>query len=157
MKQNENTIELFNKLNKIPEDIVNYIYEYIPITVLKYTNKNMFEREYESFISDIRGISHINKAYNFKLDTYLRFVIRNDYDYLFKLLYNLNFNVWQKTKKWRYKNVYFDSMLDYMTHIARYQYKSKKCINFLMNEKNNKYVRYVNKKISNNNNKRWRK
>jgi hypothetical protein len=154
MEQQE---DVFIRLNKLPEDLVNYIYEYIPKNVLKYTNKQLFEREYITFISDVRGISHINKAYNFKLDSYLRFVIRNDFDYLFKLVYNLNFYMWQKTKKWRYKNVYFDSILDYMTHITRYQYKSKKCINYIMNEKNNKCVRYVNKKISNNNNKRWRK
>lgn len=154
MEQQE---DVYIRINKLPEDLVNYIYEYIPKNVLKYTNKKMFEEEYSPFISDVRGISHINKAYNFKLDTYLRFVIRNDFDYLFKLVYNINFSMWQKTKKWRYKNVYFDSILDYMTHITRYQYKSKKCINYIMDDKNIKCVRYVNKKISNNNNKRWRK
>ena len=145
---------LMDKIDLLPKELVGEIFDFLPLETLKLTNKLYYESYNTLFIRDIN-----NRQYNFKMDTYIKFILRNDYSYLFKLLYNDYYQTWMGKKKWKFKNVYFDSMFDYIKHMGRYRYNAHKCIMIIENEMNaitnNKFVRYCNKKIPMNNS-RWK-
>ena len=145
--------ELMKKIDALPKELVGEIFDFLPLDTLKLTNKSYYKTHNIQFIENIE-----RRKYNFRMDSYIKFILRNDHHYLFGLLYHDYHQKWKGKKKWKYKNVYFDSIFDYIKHLGRYKYKSHKCIMVIENENisasNNKFVRYCNKKIPMNNS-RW--
>lgn len=153
MNSIDNENELMKKIDLLPKELVGEIFDFLSLNMLKLTNKSYYEMYNKKLIENID-----NRNYNFKMDSYIKFILRNDYYYLFGLLYHDYHSKWKGKKKWKYKNVYFDSIFDYIKHMSRYKYGSHKCVMVIENENilssNNKFVRYCNKKIPMNNS-RW--
>ena len=105
-------------IRKLPDDIINEIYSFVSIDTLSTCNK-LYWRE-----------NYITKCKNIPLNrSYYRFLIRNDYYFIFKHYFQYYFNVFLKKKKIRYNAYIFDSYLDLLRHISLNEYNSKRCYN----------------------------
>ena len=115
----------------MPEDILNHIYNFVP----NYVKCNLSAKNYEKYNND--HMDYLNEnVYGYKLglnkrftfDTYVRYLIKNDYYYVFKFVLNKNFKSWKKiTKKKRFKNfAYKSKILFYSLYCI--ENKSCKCL-----------------------------
>ena len=94
------------KINRLPEDVVNIIYDFIPKTALLFTNKFYYTLYHKALRSSIK-----------KYETYIRDVIRRDNDFVFHKIVEENINRWLNMRQYRYKNKvfsnYFYFVIDY--------------------------------------------
>ena len=142
------TMDILEKINKIPEEVALYIKTFISKDVLFLTNKS----DYDNNIMKIRFLYHntnINKrflyntetAYYSKLDSYINFLIKNDFDYVFEKLIYYKHNHWVTIKRYTYKGVSYSNYLTFLNQlcIAR---ESTKCRNVIKRiEKSNPLLR----------------
>jgi hypothetical protein len=88
--------DFFNGLNKLPECIIDNIYEYIPKIYLVFTNKH----HYQSY-------HYLIKSHILLYETYIRTMVRQDYDFVFKYIINENKKKWKNFKQYQYKNIIY--------------------------------------------------
>lgn len=100
----------------LPEDIVNEIHLFIPISVLSLCNKFYWRENYSKNI--------INNPLN---RSYYRFLIRNDYYFIFRYYFQYYFKIFLKQKKIRYKSLTFNSYFELLHYMALNVYNSQKC------------------------------
>ncbi len=84
----------------LPVEIVRYIKEFIPKKELVFTNRenyNLYHPLIKPYISDY--------------ESYIRAIIRQDNDYVFKKIVEENYNKWYEIKQYRYKNMIFNNYL----------------------------------------------
>jgi len=102
-------------MDLLPTDVLPIIYSYIPISVKKNLNKQLFEE----YCSDMKMIWK-----NF--DSTIRYIIRNDYDYLLDIQFKNRYTHWKKLRRWRYKHIIYPHYVEYLRQFALEQ-KSLKC------------------------------
>jgi hypothetical protein len=142
-----NNIDFNMSMNKLPLNIVEIIYDYIPKKYLVFTNKNNYKKYHSLLKSSI----------NF-YENYIRKIVRKDFDFIFETIIDENSCVWKKLKQYQYENNVYENyiyfILDYS--IANESTKCKKIIKKFMNKKidniglneSKKYVsKYTNGKI----------
>jgi|TARA_B110000495_G_C22938964_1_gene549307 hypothetical protein len=117
-------------MNLLPEDIINYIYDFIPLNVLCYlsaTNYRRYNKEHLDYLNNTIYGHHLklNKKYTF--DTYVRDLIKNNYYYIFEFVLKDNIKKWKALKKKRYKNFNYKSKLLFYTFYCM-ECKSNKCL-----------------------------
>lgn len=100
---------------KLPEVIVLHIYHYIPIKTLSLTCKNYWESNYKKIMS---------KSYN----SYCRFLLRNDMNYVFINYFKINLDIIMNPHKISYKNNFFGSYYDMIKYISLHEYNSQRCL-----------------------------
>lgn len=110
---------IMDKINELPEEIVNLVKEYIPIDILVFTNKTNYVL-YHSFIK--RNI--------FRYEDYIRDTIRRDNLFVFEFILNENYNTWIKLKNYQYRNMIFNNYLSFVTNYC-IEHNSDKCKNFI--------------------------
>jgi len=89
--------DLTEKILLLPEELVDIIYSYISNKVLLWTCREKYIR-YHFLVENMLTIDR---------DTYIRNILRNDYNVLFKVILRECFNRWTVFKKYKYgKNVY---------------------------------------------------
>lgn len=98
--------EKFNlqKINELPEDIVREITEFIPQYYFVYTNKTNFTN-YHYLIKELLLKKNI-------FETYVRYIVRRDNDFIFKYILHENYNKWVLIKK------YIDEYVVYPDYIC---------------------------------------
>jgi len=105
-------------MNTLPEDIINHIYTFIPLHVLcnlSSTNYKRYYKEHLDYLYNMVYGSHLKLNKKFSFDTYVRYLIKNDYYYVFQFVLKDNMEKWKKMKKTRYKNFNYKSKLLFYT------------------------------------------
>jgi hypothetical protein len=97
---------VFININKLPQDIINIIKEYIPKKILIFTNRENYNL-YHSLLKQ-----HISN-----IDNYIRNIVKFDYSFIFQKVLRENFKKWMKIKNYRYKDMIF---ADYFHYIFNY-------------------------------------
>ena len=99
----------------LPDDIIRVIKEYIPLSILQFTNK-IFYTTY-----------HLNKTnviYNY--ESYVREVVKRDHSFIFVQIIRENIQKWNNIKKYIYKNVIYASYIYFIWNYC-IENNSQKC------------------------------
>ena len=97
---------IFININKLPQDLINIIKEYIPKKILIFTNRenyNLYHCVLKQYISNI--------------DNYIRYIVKFDYSFVFQKVIRENYKKWFEIKNYRYKDMIFP---DYFYFITNY-------------------------------------
>ena len=124
-------------LDQLPEDMIRVIGDFLPIQTRIWLSR----KEYVQYRCTI-GI-----PYSF--DSYIRRVIRNDYDFILQIQFNKNYKTWRKGNPWYYKNYTLPSYLDYLNFLC-IEHESQKCRKIVKEKRKRKH-----KKIRIRNNNTW--
>ena len=128
-------------MDKLPEEIERLVFSFIPIETLALCTKEYW----------IKNNKHtVNKLYMFG-EKYHRFLIRNDYYFIFKHYLHDNISLLKKKHKIVYHNKIFYNKIEFLRYLSRF-FKAENCTN-IINE-TMKMERLVFKKIKTKSN-RW--
>jgi hypothetical protein len=92
--------DVVENIRILPDDIVNLIKEFIPKSLLVFTNRENY------------NLYHFTiKPYIKNYENYIRDMIRRDNDYVFYKIINENYKKWIEITQYRYKNMVFKNYL----------------------------------------------
>jgi hypothetical protein len=97
------------KLENIPEDIINYIKNFIPLDVLVWLNSDYYRNCHHLVYKCIPPLM---------CENYIRMIVRRDKAYVFKTVLQDNILRWYNMKKYMYKNMIFDNYLQFLVNYA---------------------------------------
>lgn len=116
-------------INSLPNEIVGEIFNYVPEKYLSLCNKNHWHKYYTKKNDNKSRIS------------YARFLLRNDFSFIFEQYVVLNFQFFIKQKKIIYKDKIFSRKIDLFKYLSTFVFNSNKCKNILDDHmKNNRLV-----------------
>ena len=99
----------------LPEDLVNIIFSYVPRKILSLTNKYYWK-------------NHYKETYNLKLQaSYWRFILRNDYSFIFEEYISNSLPYFLKEKKTIYKSQIYPRKLELVNYLINFTFDSQKC------------------------------
>lgn len=107
----------------LPDDILYDIYLLIHNESKYLLNKTNYEKHYVNIINSLR------KA---KYNSYIRFIIRNDYSYLFDNLLKHKYNEFHIKNKISYKNITYKYLYEFVKYYIQTN-NSCRCNNILIN------------------------
>ena len=115
-KDNSEVILLRN-ISILPDVMIDIIQEYLPIQTMLWITR-------EKYIENHNLIRQFIKKS--KLENYIRYMIRRDYDFVFRQILFENYNKWLNIKHYIYKSVIYKN---YMFFIKDYciENESNKC------------------------------
>jgi hypothetical protein len=119
---NESNFFLKN-IDKLSYELIDIIYSYIPKSVTIFlTQKNYIKEHYllRSFINKIH------------IEQYIRTMVRQDNDFVFKLLLVENYKRWLNMKKYYYKECIYGNYINFLESYA-IDNKSLKCRKIIIN------------------------
>jgi hypothetical protein len=113
--------DLFIKINKLPDELIDLIKEYILIKNLVFVNKNSY-------------LSHhfIIKSYILNYENYIRYMIRRDFDFVFEQIIRENYKKWSVNKNYVYKNMVYKNYIYFIINFC-IENDSPKCRFLLTN------------------------
>jgi hypothetical protein len=114
---------LFNRINKLPHELVNIIYEFIPGVTKCFLNKELY-RKYHLCIKPYISSKGL-------YENYIRDIVRKDCDYLFCEILKENLHLWLKTTKIEYKNILFTNYASFLNQFC-IEFKCSKCRKLLI-------------------------
>jgi len=129
-----------------PEELLFIIKSYIPIYFLSTTNKNMWLKNY--YHNSLLNQTKLNNNI-----LYYKFIIQNDFEYIFYHYIHLNKKLFIKKHKYKYKKKFFPRKLEIFNYLINFEYQSFKCKDILCDFMKTNKLTF--KKIKTNNNK-WR-
>ena len=98
-------IRLFDEISKLPTEIIETIKEYIPKSVLAFTNRENYIL-YHKYIKDTK--SDVNAI--------IRNAIRRDYSFVLERNVRENYKLWCNHGKYWYKNMIFKNYLYFIMY-----------------------------------------
>jgi len=110
---------IINRINNLPDDMINVIKEYVPKKEFVFTNK-------QNYILYHHLIKKSIKNY----ENYIRDIIRRDNDFVFNLIIKENYEKWCEIKQYRYKNMIFKNYV-YFTISYCIENDSNNCRNVI--------------------------
>ena len=113
----EQTNNLFTKIDKLPLELVEVIYEYIPIQVKIVLTKENY------FLNHKLLHNYIN---NTQIELYFRQMVRRDYDFIFNQLLYENHMRWINMKQYLYEGCVYNHYLHFLTNYCG-EHQSTKC------------------------------
>ena len=148
-------MDVLDKINTIPMDVLLIIKEYMVVDTLLITNKKYYEENIMMERFNIFKNGPICKRfYNISLDTYINRIIKNDLNYIFQLLIKHKYKHWIRLKNYKYRGHKFSNYIYFLEQLCIIS-ESNKCREIVVDyEKNNSIVRKKHKKIKRINN-RW--
>ena len=106
-----------NEITKrLPVELVRYIKEYIPKKELVFTNRENYNL-YHLFIKPCI------KDY----ESYIRYMIRQDNEFVFKKIIEENYRKWYEIRQYKYKNMIFNNYLYFVINYC-IENESNNCI-----------------------------
>ena len=109
-------------INNLPNDIIDYIFNLIS-PKSKIFLKKSFYNIYNNYIDII-----INDN---RIESYIRDIVRKDYIFSFKAIFNRNLSHWMLMTNYPYsKNIVFVNYLSFLKYYAE-KNSSSKCLNFI--------------------------
>ena len=103
---------LLSKISQLPVELVNIIYLYIPLSIKGSLTSKMFVDYYNGKMKTM-----IFSEYT-KHDSYIRDMVRTNRTYMFRMLINNAFLIWERNKVWRWKNLKFPDYLSYINYLT---------------------------------------
>jgi hypothetical protein len=97
--------ELFENINKLPNDIIVYIQVFIPKKKLVFTNRENYKL-YHIFLKPCIS----------KYENYIRDTIRRDNFFITERIISENFILWTKINNYMYKNMIFKNYLYFVLY-----------------------------------------
>ena len=94
---------VFCYINKLPDDIINIIKEYIPKKIFIFTNRENYKLYH-----------FLLKPYISNIDNYIRNIVKFDYSFIFQKVLRENFKKWMEIKNYRYKDMIFFNYFHYV-------------------------------------------
>jgi len=148
-------MDVLDKINTIPMDVVFIIKEYMVVDTLLITNKKYYEKNIMMERFNIFKEGPICKRfYNISLDTYINRLIKNDLNYIFQLLIEHKYKHWIRLKNYKYRGHRYSNYIYFLEQLCITS-NSNKCRNIVINyEQYNSIIRKKHKKIKRINN-RW--
>ena len=104
-------------MDKLPNEIEDYIFKYIPVKTLALCSKKYWIDDYKTRVEQIKPIM---------FERYSRFLIRNDYSYIFGFYLDYNIPLIKKRKKVHYHNKIFWNRIEWLRYLSRLS-NSTKC------------------------------
>jgi hypothetical protein len=104
---------------RLPPELIRYIKEYIPKKKFTFTNRenyNLYHPLIKSCIKDY--------------ESYLRIMIRQDNEFVFKKILEENYSKWYEIRQYRYKNMIFTNYLYFVMNFC-IENESNNCRIFL--------------------------
>jgi hypothetical protein len=111
---------MLDYISFLPDDIINYIKEFIPCNKLVFVNSIYYKLYHYTIKKNI-------KLYN----NYIRDTIRRDNEYVFEQIIKENIDLWLKKKEYIYKNMVFDKYLYFVLNYC-IENNSNTCRNVLI-------------------------
>lgn len=133
-------------INKLPEVIIDIIKSYLPkISTVFLTRENYLNNHFL-----IRAFIPKNK-----IENYIRYMLRRDYDFVFKQILIENYKKWVDIKHYIYKNVIYKNYIYFIKDycIENESIKSRNLIHSFLKEHGLCQNQYKNNIIKN---KRWK-
>jgi hypothetical protein len=90
--------DLIIQINKLPEELIDVIKEYIPKKCLVFLNKTNYLLHHE-----------IIRKYIINYENFIRDVIRRDNSFVFERIIAESYQKWFRIKNYRYKNIVFNN------------------------------------------------
>ena len=109
-----------SKINKLPEELVGEIFEFIPFTSLSLINKNYWKNNYEKRLKSSEN-KKISKT------TYWRFLLRYDMDFIFNQYIDYYFPFFIKGKRIIYQDKIFPRKIELIQYLSTFIFESHKC------------------------------
>lgn len=138
-----NPKDFFKNVDKLPEVLVDIVYSYVPKSVTMFLTK-------ENYMKDHYLIREfINKR---KIEQYIRSMVRQDNDFVFKQLLVENYRRWLNMTKYYYKECIYGNYLNFLESysIDNQSTKCRKIINIFLeeqglskNQHKKKTIRYI--------------
>jgi hypothetical protein len=100
----EQKLDLFYRINRLPECLVREIYDFIPRSVSLWLNRENYYKNHEL----------VKRMITIDYETYVRNVIKNDYSILFELILRENLNSWFVERKYYFKKSTYSSYLSFL-------------------------------------------
>jgi hypothetical protein len=116
-EKDEDNLNL-TSIKLLPETIESIIKEFIPLRTLCFLNKTF----YLNYRKNVKKWIMSKNLY----DNYIRHVLRNDNDYIFKLLLKENSMKWLRIKKYKYSNKIFGNYCCFIDKFCL-DHESTKC------------------------------
>ena len=91
------------EIQDFPNEIKEIIYYYIPIEVKMNLTKQCFIDNYKKKITILPNY-----------DSYIRYLIRNNHYFIFKLNFNINKNNWFNLKNWNENRIKYKNYNEYL-------------------------------------------
>ena len=105
---------------RLPLELVRYIKEYIPKKYFAFTNRvnyNLFHSFIKPSIKDY--------------ESYIRTMIRQDNEFVFKKIIEENFTKWYEIRQYKYKNMIFNNYLYFVMNFC-IENESNNCIRTIL-------------------------
>lgn len=116
-------MQILNRINKLPHELVSQIYEFIPGIAKCLLNKKLYNLHHPV----IKLCILKKKLY----DNYVRDMIRKDYEFVFNFIIRENYFFWIKPKKCFHKNKIFSTYLELLENLC-IETESTKCRNEIL-------------------------
>ena len=91
---------MYKIINILPDELVRYIKEYIPKRKFVFTNRENYNLYH-----------HLIKPYIKDYENYVRCMIRQDNEFVFKKIFEENYSKWYEIRQYKYKNMIFNNYL----------------------------------------------
>lgn len=98
---------LFENINKLPNDLIIFIKEFIPKKAFVFTNRENYQL-YHIFL----------KSSILKYENYIRDTIRRDNFFVIDRIIQENFKTWTKINNYMYKNMIFKNYVYFIMHFC---------------------------------------
>jgi hypothetical protein len=92
---------------RLPPELIRYIKEYIPKKTFVFTNRenyNLYHTLLKPYIKDY--------------ESYIRSMIRQDNEFVFKKIVEENFSKWYEIRQYKYKNMIFKNYLYFVMNFC---------------------------------------
>ena len=136
----------YNLIKNLPKELKNIIYQYIPYHVKTLINKNNYTTLFiyrQNYLKKTVWGNHLGLHKKFKFDTYIRYMLKHDFDFIFYLLLKQHHNRWHKLKKFKYKKKMHKTYACYITEYC-IENKRLKCLQRLKQFQRKKCIKIKN-------------
>jgi hypothetical protein len=124
-REKEKEVKFFIMLNRLPEEVVKYcIQPFLPLSVVAFLSKKNYKNYHPTIIKPM--------LYEKGYDTYMRYIIRNDFYFLFEISLYENFEKWLKLTKFIYKSSLYCNYIFFLLEFC-IECDSQKCREILQN------------------------
>jgi len=97
--------DIMKVIERLPEDIIHIIKEYIPHRKLVFVNSYYYDTYH-----------HLIRRHILNYESYIRDTIRRDNEYVFGRIIRENIDAWIHHKNYRYKNIIFSNYIYFVLH-----------------------------------------
>ena len=92
---------------RFPPELIRYIKEYIPKKTFVFTNRENYNLYHTLIKSSIKDY-----------ESYIRSMIRQDNEFVFKKIIEENYNKWYEIRQYKYKNMIFNNYLYFVMNFC---------------------------------------